>query len=163
MFFQGDLVGTRQARALQSQRHMTLRPSFAGLAILALLAALVAGCVGTLTPVDDDDTGGGGDDDTGGGSVARQMFDDDVAPLLQATCASCHAGTGGVVAPKFLGTTGITGYYANVVGQTALVGAFNPAAATLLTKGAHSSARAWTTTESDTITMWLLAEADERP
>ncbi len=145
---------------------MTPRSLRAGLVIpllftLGLLAG-APGCVGTLTPVDDDeagDDGGGG----GGGSVARQMFDEDVVPLLQATCSACHAGTGGVVAPKFLGTAGATGYYAAVVASPTLVGGFNPTAASLLTKGAHSSARAWTTAESDTLTMWLLAEADERP
>jgi hypothetical protein len=134
---------------------------------LTLVLALIlgAGCVGTLTPVDYEGGGGGGDDDGGGGddSLAKSMFDTDVAPLLQTNCSACHAGTGGVVAPKFLGVNGITGYYASLIGQTALIGDWNPAAASLLTKGAHSTARAWTTTEADLISQWLLAEAEERP
>ncbi|MCA9675698.1 MAG: hypothetical protein KC464_11725, partial [Myxococcales bacterium] len=59
--------------------------------VLLLALAASAGCVGTLTPVDDQ----GGDDGGGTVSVARQMFTDDVTPLLNAVCAGCHVGAAG--------------------------------------------------------------------
>jgi hypothetical protein len=45
-----------------------------------------------------------------------------------------------------------------------VVGNWVPANASLLTKGAHDggNAPAWTQPQKDTITMWLLAEAEER-
>jgi mono/diheme cytochrome c family protein len=130
------------------------------LASLALLALMLGACVGTLEPVDGTG-GGGGDDDGGGTSVARQMFTDDVAPLMGA-CAGCHTGAAGSTPLKFLGTGAATGYYTAITAQTSVVGNFIPGNASLLTKGAHQGVAAWTTAQSDTISMWLLAEAQER-
>lgn len=128
-----------------------------------ILGLTLAGCVGTLEPVD---PGGGGGDDTGGGgdSVARQMFDTEVQPLLQGACASCHVGPAGTTPLRFLGTGAIPEYYTSLVAQPVVIGNWDPAAATLLTKGVHDAnrARAWTQAEQDTISMWLLAEAGER-
>jgi hypothetical protein len=131
-------------------------------AVAVALSLGAAACVGTLEPVDNG--GGGGPDGGGGGGVARQMFDSSVSPMLGPACAGCHAGTANVSAPKFLGTTGTAGYYPTIVGQTAIIGNWNPANARLLLKGAHDNnlAPAWTQAQKDTITTWLLAEADER-
>lgn len=131
---------------------------------LAFAVLAATGCVGTLEPVDP-----GGDDgigpDAGPASAARQMFDSEVAPLLSATCASCHTGPTGIagdLSPNFMGPGGVADYYAAVVADVALIGNFVPTNATLLNKGAHDTARAWTTAEADTIAAWLLAEAAER-
>lgn len=126
--------------------------------VLVLAVLGIAGCVGTLEPVG----GTGGGDDTGGTAVARQMFDDDVSPLLGAACSSCHAGTT-PIGPAFLGTGAVTEYYASITAST-VVGNYDPAVALLLTKGLHNNgtARAWTTAEADAIETWLLAEADVR-
>ena len=131
-------------------------------ACLAFLALTLGACVGSLEPVDGTGGGGGGGDDDGGGTgVARQMFDDDVAPLMGA-CAGCHTGAAGSSPLKFLGTGAAAGYYTAIVGQTSVTGNFVPANASLLNQGAHQGVSAWTTAQSDTISMWLLAEAQER-
>lgn len=125
-----------------------------------VLASALAGCVGTLTPVDNE-----GGDDVGGpdggvaGGVARTQFTTSVQPLLNAACASCHVA--GSTGPNFLGSTGTPGYYAAVVADVSLTGNFNPATAQLLLKGAHDG-RAWLDNEKTTITSWLNAEAAER-
>lgn len=132
-----------------------------------LLAAVVlplAACVGTLEPVD---PGGGGDDsgdDTTGG-VARSMFDSDVSPMLGTMCAGCHVGAAGTAPLKFLGTGAAAGYYDAITSQLGVVGNWVPANAQLLNQGVHDggSAPAFSQTQKDTISMWLLAEADERP
>jgi len=132
---------------------------------LSVLAAVlvVTGCVGTLEPYD---PGGGGDDvggpDGGGGGAARQMFDSDVTPMLSQFCASCHTGVAGSAPLKFLGPGAIADYYGSITAQPAVVGNFVPTSATLLTKGAHEGAPAWTATQADAISAWLLAEATER-
>jgi len=126
-----------------------------------LLAGLLGtACVGTLEPVNSDPGG----DDTAPTSVARQMFDDDVRPMLTATCAGCHVGATGTSPLKFLGAGGEANYYATLATSTTVVGGWDPAQAELLLHGLHDggNARAWTTTEADAISMWLLAEADER-
>jgi hypothetical protein len=119
---------------------------------------LLGACVGTLEPIDG--TGDDAPDPTG--SVARQMFDAEVSPLLLAACAGCHVGATGTAPLKFLGNAGVAGYYPALIGQPAVIGSWNPAEASLLTKGAHSTARAWTPGERDAIAMWLIAEASER-
>jgi hypothetical protein len=125
---------------------------------LGLAALLLGACVGHLEPLEDD-TGGG---DDAPASAARQMFDDDVAPLL-ASCAGCHSGAAGSQPLKFLGSGGASGYYAAITAQASVIGNWDPAGASLLTKGAHQGVPAWSTAQSDTISMWLIAEADERP
>lgn len=133
-----------------------LRLSFA-------VAALVAtGCVGTLEPID---PGGGGDGpDAGAGSLGRQIFDDEVAPMI-GICASCHTGPADLVgdtSPNFMGTGGVANYYPAITAAPTVVGNFIPANATLLTRGAHEGVLAWDATQADTISMWLLTEAGER-
>src|SRR5687767_8178156 len=140
-----DLARLSTARPLQTATAMRF-------VILALTLATAA-CVGTLEPID---PGGGGDDTPDPTSVARQIFEEDVSPLLRATCASCHVGTAGTAPLKFLGASGETGYYTSITGQPTVIGGWDPTQAELLTKGAHDAARAWTTAESDAIAMWLL-------
>jgi hypothetical protein len=123
---------------------------------------LATGCVGTLEPLDPGGDDGVGGPDAGPASLARQMFDSEVSPMLGATCASCHTGPVGSTPLKFLGTGAATGYYTAITTQTAVIGNFVPTSATLLTKGAHEGAPAWTATQADTISMWLLEEATER-
>jgi hypothetical protein len=131
--------------------------------ILVTVALLLGACVGTLEPYEGGGGGGDDGDDTGGG-VARSMFDADVAPLLAASCASCHTGAVGTSPLKFLGTGAATGYYPALTQQLAVTGNFVPANATLLNKGLHDlgNAPAWTQIQADAITEWLLAEAQER-
>ena len=147
----------RKSRAwvLQNTAPM-LRLSFA-------LAVLATGCVGTLEPFDPGG-GGGGPDGGGGGGVARQMFDDEVAPMI-GICAGCHTGPADAVgdtSPNFMGTGGVANYYSAIIAEPAVTGNFVPANSTLLNKGAHEGVLAWDTTQSQTITDWLLAEAAER-
>ena len=130
--------------------------------LLLLVALGAGGCTGSLTPLDDQ--GGGGDDTGGGGSAAQTMFTSNVAPLLQAACAGCHTGAAGSTPLRFLGATGLPGFYSAVTTEEAVIGNFDPAAATLVIKGLHDggNARAWTATEKSTIDAWLAAEATER-
>ncbi len=130
---------------------------------LLLLAALgAAGCVGSLTPLDDSGGTGGDDEPTGG--TAQSTFTSSVAPLLQGACASCHVGAAGTMPLKFLGATGLPGYYPSLTMEEVVIGNFDPAAAMLVLKGLHDggSARAWTAAERTTIDGWLAAEATER-
>lgn len=130
---------------------------------LLLLAALAAsGCVGSLTPLDE--AAGGGDDTTGGGSAAQSTFTSSVAPLLQSACAGCHVGAVGTSPLRFLGATGMPGFYTALTAEDAVIGNFDPAAAPLVLKGLHDggNARAWTAAERTTIDAWLNAEATER-
>ncbi len=129
----------------------------------ALAVLLATGCVGTLEPFDPGG-GGGGPDGGGGGGVAREMFDQEVAPMI-GICASCHTGpvdAVGDLSPNFMGTGGVANYYPAIVAEPTVTGNFVPANSTLLNKGAHEGVLAWDTTQSQTISDWLLAEAAER-
>jgi hypothetical protein len=134
------------------------------LLVPVVLAYALAGCVGTLTPVNGEPGGDdvGGPDGGGGGGAAETQFNSSVAPLLNAACASCHAGTA-ATPPKFLGAVGTPGYYDSITVSLGAVGNFTPTCG-LLIKGEHDggNARAWLQTEKDTITAWINAEAAER-
>lgn len=131
--------------------------------VLGLAALLFGGCVGTLEPLDNG--GGGGGPDAGGvsQSAARQQFESNVSPMLSSTCAGCHMGTT-TTGPNFLGSTGAPGYYTAITNNTIVIGNYDPTVAALLTHGSHDggAAPAWTTTQAQTITLWLQAEAAER-
>jgi len=118
-----------------------------------------AACVGNLQ------TGGPtGGDDTTNESAARQQFESDVSPMLQANCSGCHAGPLDQQPLKYLGATGATGYYDAIVAEPSVTGGFDPALANMVNKGPHDNGAApgWTDDQKATITDWLLAEADER-
>lgn len=132
------------------------------------LAIGSAACVGTLDPMTGDDTvDPDPDPDPEPESQSRQLFEDTVAPMLTTACAACH--TGAIDAPNdfslnFMGSTGVSGFYAAIIAEPSVNGGFNPALANLVNKGEHDggNARAWTATEKETISAWLLSEATER-
>ncbi|MCA9676133.1 MAG: hypothetical protein H6709_16175 [Kofleriaceae bacterium] len=131
---------------------------------LAALAMVLgsAACVGTLDPMPGDDDGVVDPPDPT--SQARQMFDDQVAPMLSSACAGCHAGAIDTTPLKYLGNSGMTGYYAAIIAEPSVTGGFDPGLANMVNKGEHDggNARAWTQTEKDILIEWLLQEADER-
>jgi hypothetical protein len=135
-------------------------PLFKAALSLALLGT--GACVGALSPTPP----GGGDDITDGpdaGTATAQgkaMFDQNVQPILSAQCASCHVGTAGTQPYKFLGT-GPTTYYATLTGDPAIIGNYDPAQATILTKGLHEGP-ALAQADKDTISAWLVQEATDR-
>ena len=123
---------------------------------LAAFAAMALGaCVGGIQGMPNT-----GDDDTTG-QTAREIFDNTVAPKLTAKCASCHVGPEISSTNMFLGPDGLSSYYTTLVNDRAVNGGFDPAAATILSKGQHEGP-AWTDQEKGVISTWLLAEQAER-
>lgn len=133
--------------------------SFRTVSACAIFAVACVACTGTLTPLGDDD-GGGGDDTGGPATTGEAMFQTDVQPLM-AACSGCHVGTPGQIALPFLGNAGVAGFYDAIV-VSSVVSGWNPATASLLTKGAHQGAPAWTATQAELITDWMMVEASER-
>jgi cytochrome c553 len=129
--------------------------------ILAAVAMAVLGaCVGGIdTPPggDDDDDGSG----SGSGTSARQLFDSTVSPLLATKCQACHVGPETSATNMFLGPDGQASFYTTLSNDRAVNGNFNPAAATILLKGAHEGP-AWASDEAAKITAWLQAELTAR-
>ena len=130
--------------------------------LLTLAMAMLGACVGGI---DMPGGGGGGGGSDGSGSdtqTAREVFDSTVAPLLSAECASCHVGAETTATNMFLGTANTNdSFYNGITNDASVNGDFNPAAAHLLTQGAHQGP-AWTGTQASTIANWLTAEAAER-
>lgn len=124
-------------------------------AVLATVMAVgLVGCVGGIDP------GSTGDDDN---QTARQMFDNNVHPLL-ARCASCH--TNGSESGNVTGfyTSALSTAYTTATGYVAFVGDYTPQSAPVLTKilpGNHNG-QMWSTEEVNTITAWLNKELEER-
>jgi MYXO-CTERM domain-containing protein len=87
---------------------------------------------------------------------ARTIFDANVKGVLQAKCGACHQTSG---SPDLLGA-GPDSYYDTLVGNPTMVPAL-PENSLLLVKGEHAGP-AFTASESQIVTQWLLAEADER-
>jgi len=119
----------------------------------AVAAFALGACVGGIEGMP------GGDDTTG--QSARQLFDSTVPPKLTAKCASCHVGPETSSTNMFLGPDGLSSYYTTLTNDRAVNGGFDPAAATILTKGMHEGPE-WTAQEKQVITTWLLAEQAER-
>ncbi len=92
-------------------------------------------------------------------STAKTDFDTDVAPILSANCAACHAGTGTTVGPDYLGT-GPSDFYGKLVADPRMVNN-TPAASLLITQGAHEGP-AFTTAQGAAVLTWLTAETTER-
>jgi hypothetical protein len=131
-----------------------------------LLAGTMAACSGSLvgTGVGGDDDGSG-TPDAGGTQSARAMFDSQVAPIMSAKCAACHAGTGAGPggAPRFLGTDTTT-FYTALVGGTEVTFAA-PASSLILTKGVHYNGAGPAldvNAEKPAVQGWIEAEAIER-
>lgn len=108
--------------------------------------------------------------------TGRQLFDQNVMPIMNSRCKTCHAGTDtSVPGPKFLGPAQ-TAYYTALTSDTRFVTAV-PENSLLLLKGEHTGPAFCTpaisngmtagrgctpTTEHATIQVWLLKEANER-
>lgn len=129
------------------------------------LAVGSAACVGSLDTMGDDGTGDDGIDPPP--TAGRLQFDETVAPMVAANCASCHVGAIDAIGDtslNYMGNEGPTGYYAAITAEPSVVGGFNPDIANLVLKGEHDlgNARAWTDAEKNIIAEWLITEADDR-
>jgi len=97
---------------------------------------------------------------TGGTALTgRELFDRNVVAILDLRCAACHAGSNVADGPDFMGPSR-TAYYGAITRDTRFVTA-RPEDSLLILKGEHTGP-AFTPTEAQTITAWLLKEADER-
>jgi hypothetical protein len=96
-----------------------------------------------------------------GGAVlgGRELYERNVAPILELRCNFCHAGANELDGPDFMGATPAD-HYATLTGDPRLVSA-RPEDSLLLLKGEHTGP-AFTLTEAQTVTAWLLKEANER-
>jgi putative hemolysin len=119
--------------------------------------ALFGACVGGI------DSPPAGDDDQPPppATTARQLFDQNVSPLLAVKCIGCHVGSETSTTNMFLGPDGMASFYSTLVNDRAVNGGYDPAAATILLKGAHEGP-AWTASEATKISDWLKAELTER-
>lgn len=133
--------------------------------ILAAGLGLGAGCTGGLDqmpPAGNPDAGVVEEPDAAPvAGLARQIFDQDVAPVLASACASCHEGTVGSSPYKFMGEITPTDDYLAVTTDLAIVGGFNPALASILTKGDHDG-RAFTDPEKALFSAWMAQEVLDR-
>jgi hypothetical protein len=115
-----------------------------------------------------------------GSITARQLFDRNVAPILQAKCMACHQGAApDATGPKWMGATSANWYgmiTGDVGGETRFVTAV-PENSLLLLKGEHAGPafcnttntnsaglnhNCSPTTEEQSVTAWLLKESQER-
>jgi len=84
-------------------------------------------------------------------------FEEDVLPLLESRCGSCH--TDEAVAPAFMEGPDV---YAAVMGWPDLVVPGEPGASTLVTKGAHRGP-AWRAAEERVVRGWIEREGGGAP
>jgi hypothetical protein len=125
--------------------------------LASIATALLGACVGGIdTPPGPGDD----DDDQPPGETARQMYERSVKPMLN-NCVACHVGLPTSSTNMFLGPDGLDNAYDTLVKDRAVNGGFDPAAATLLLKGAHEGP-AWSTSQAEKIATWLRAELTER-
>ena len=130
---------------------------------LTLLLACAPGCLGSFQP------DGGADsslaNDLGGilasGDMtletARDRFETDVHPMLDARCAACH-GKAGSVGPSFLKTP----TYETLVAYPDMITA-DPTQSRLITKGPHNGSMYFTDAESLRVLTWLTLESAALP
>jgi MYXO-CTERM domain-containing protein len=90
---------------------------------------------------------------------ALALFDANVKGVLQTKCASCHQTGNAAGFPDLLGA-GPDAYYNRVTGDPRMVPAV-PENSLLLLKGEHAGP-AFSASEAQVVTQWLLAEARER-
>lgn len=108
---------------------------------------------------------------TGMGGVtvtARELFDRNVASVIQGKCATCHANTAAGDGPDFLGSSPnpATWYEAmsvrtTVIGNVPFIQVATPQDSPLISKGEHTGP-ALSVTEKDAVSAWLIKEAQER-
>jgi hypothetical protein len=126
--------------------------------IASMLTALLgAACVGDVEDGGDGGSGSG----SGSGSNAKAEFDSIIAPLLTAQCASCHVGPNTSPTNMFLGEDGLSSYYSQIQKDRGVNGNWDPAQATLLTKGLHTGP-AFTAADAAKISKWLTDERTAR-
>ncbi len=102
------------------------------------------------------------------GLTGRELFDRNIAPILATNCASCHSGANVGDGPDFLGAAAApsTGFYTPLTTMRTVIGnapfvAYPPVNSPLVYKGAHTGP-ALSTSDSQTISAWLVKEAEER-
>lgn len=136
--------------------------------ILALIASAgLVGCVGDVSPPIIDDGSGTPDIDNPAQNdlaPAKQLFDDNVYPILLAKCSggACHSeiGEGGSIT-KFVAADRAKGW--NVAtNYTALVGAYTDAAPVLKKVEPGHYERTYEQAEKDKIVAWLSKELELR-
>ncbi|HJZ85805.1 MAG TPA: hypothetical protein VKN99_11575 [Polyangia bacterium] len=128
------------------------------LVVAGPLGLVGLGCTGKFFVPPGAGGGAGAAGDSGGASGPRAFFEQKVAPMLLASCASCHMGTEAAPpppkGPPFLGAT-LGAFYGSLKSNPRLMG--NPTTALLLTKGLHEGP-AWTPAQADTVHQWLVME-----
>ena len=95
--------------------------------------------------------------------TARQLFEQNVYPILETRCAGCHGGNAqAATGLGFLDATAAASYD-KITQDSALVGDFSTSAPILLRKNpTHQGMPGYTQGELDKITQWLGAELRER-
>ncbi len=93
-----------------------------------------------------------------GSQGAKQLFIDTVYPVIQPTCASCHA-TGAKSAPLYLSPAGAAASYDVIQVHAGIIA--TPDNSILLLHGPHTGP-ALMQSQKDVIKTWLTAEAKER-
>jgi hypothetical protein len=98
---------------------------------------------------------------TGGGGSARDYFEANVSPILDAACAECHSSAhdDAYAAPDFMGSSP-AGYYDSLAADIDYVNA-SPATSQLVNKGLHTGP-AFTPAEDEIVRAWLEMEAEKR-
>lgn len=99
---------------------------------------------------------------TAGGGVVlggSDLFQRNVAPILEQRCAFCHAGNNPADGPDFMGRVQAD-YYGAITNDPRFLSA-RPEDSQLILKGEHTGP-AFTAAEEQTVTAWLLREASER-
>jgi hypothetical protein len=143
------------------------------LLLAAIATASLVGCVGGLEsgspdPLTTPDGDGNDNGDNPAGSdltAAKQLFDQDVFPLIQ-KCGgvACHAENAqSATLTRFVATDAASGWQV-ATNYQALVGNFTPTAAPILTKikaGGHN-AMTWSPDDESKITAWLNKELELR-
>jgi hypothetical protein len=91
-------------------------------------------------------------------SPARASFEQNVGPLIAATCNACHGGSD----PAIAWMKPDPDTYSTVMSWPHLVDVSAPGTSMILTKGAHEGP-VWSVEQAATILTWIQLEHDERP
>lgn len=145
--------------------------------LLLVALPLVVACAGTTPPstIDDSSSSSGGTGGAGGGLTTstttststgstqdgRAYFEENVSPIADAACASCHSSaySDAYAAPDFLGGSAAE-YYDALVANVKYVNA-SPQSSVFLKKGLHTGP-AFSTGEAVLVETWLAIEAEAR-
>lgn len=136
------------------------------LAAVAVMA--MGGCVGTLepTPPGGGSNPGAPDGGTQQTNSAKPLFDNNVYPIIKATCSGCHSASGPVGNVTGFVAADASQGYATITGYTSVVGNFTTTSAGILGMPASGtsphSPTMYTQANIDAITAWLNAEAAAR-